>query len=242
MAIVYMVSNNINNKKYIGQTIRSLTERWNSHISASRQGSKFRFHSAIRKYGVENFTLEIIFESDNVELIKNKEAELIIKHNTMTFGYNACPGGTGGWVVKTENYETWRTNNHKHTIGRLNGNAISTTNDEIVDIALLFIKENCYIPSHAKLIKYSKDKKIPKSFTKYRFNGRYKNLVKILENKTNIKYVPYYKCKKQKEQLSKIVTGKKWFFCKDIKSNRLCHEHELDIKLNWKKGRMTSWD
>ena len=49
--IVYKITNKKNGKSYIGKTEYSLKHRWNRHLSSARNGSKFRFHSAIRKYG-----------------------------------------------------------------------------------------------------------------------------------------------------------------------------------------------
>jgi len=49
--IVYKITNKKNGKSYIGKTEYSLEHRWNRHLSSAKNGSKFRFHSAIRKYG-----------------------------------------------------------------------------------------------------------------------------------------------------------------------------------------------
>ena len=73
MAIVYKITNRVNGKSYIGHSVRTLEQRWKSHLSSVRQGSKFRFHSAIRKYGVDFWDHEIIFEHSDVYICKKKE-------------------------------------------------------------------------------------------------------------------------------------------------------------------------
>ena len=110
MAIVYKITNKINGKCYIGMTVRTIEERFKSHISASRQGSSFRFHSAIRKYGVDCWDLQILEESSDISFIRKKEEKFISEYKTTisTIGYNAKPGGCGGWIVPTEKYEKWK--------------------------------------------------------------------------------------------------------------------------------------
>ena len=53
-----------------------ITTLWNSHLSSVRQGSKFRFHSAIRKYGVDDWDFEILYENDDIDKCKEKEEML----------------------------------------------------------------------------------------------------------------------------------------------------------------------
>lgn len=56
MGIIYKVTNEINDKVYIGQTIRDLEKRKKSHILQSQRGSSYYFHRALVKYGVSTFT------------------------------------------------------------------------------------------------------------------------------------------------------------------------------------------
>lgn len=50
-----MVTNMINNKIYIGQTMRTLIARKNDHILQAKKYKKTYFHKALIKYGAENF-------------------------------------------------------------------------------------------------------------------------------------------------------------------------------------------
>jgi group I intron endonuclease len=97
-------------KKYIGRTIQSIEKRKYSHNSSVRKGSNLFFHNAIRKYGIENFSWDILVKEsheDPVELIKTlnkKEIEFINKENTFwPAGYNLNKGG--GNYTYPEYYE-----------------------------------------------------------------------------------------------------------------------------------------
>lgn len=77
--IVYKITNKINGKNYIGKTEYSLEHRWNRHLSSSRNGSKFRFHSAIRKYGEDYWNLSVIetYQTEDENFINEKETHFI---------------------------------------------------------------------------------------------------------------------------------------------------------------------
>ena len=69
MGYIYLVTNLINSKKYIGQTTLTVQERWNRHLyDAFAKYDDFYFHKAIRKYGKENFKVEEICQCPNEEL------------------------------------------------------------------------------------------------------------------------------------------------------------------------------
>jgi group I intron endonuclease len=65
---IYKITNNINKKVYIGQT-NNLKKRWNEHKrlgnsnNSSKKSINSKLYSAMKKYGVENFTIEVIEES-----------------------------------------------------------------------------------------------------------------------------------------------------------------------------------
>lgn len=89
--IIYKITNNINGKSYVGQTKRTLQERWNGHC---RKEDCVALHNAIEKYGKENFTVEEIDRAESEEELNLKEAYWIDKLNTMhPNGYNLRTGG-----------------------------------------------------------------------------------------------------------------------------------------------------
>lgn len=211
MAIVYKITNTINNKSYVGQTIYSIEHRWSRHLSAAKSGSPFRFHSAIRKYGPDPWKLEVLFEDENTDIIRKYE-ETVIEQENLThskYGYNAKPGGCGGWIVR--DVETWKQKQSMASSGFGNANAGDITNEEIVALALAFCEEHNRIPSFPALRKYAEkqNKYIPKMFSKFRFDGKYSNLVKIVEEQTNLKYNKYFKDETHRQNISNAQKGKK---------------------------------
>lgn len=107
---IYYITNNINGKGYIGQSLM-LHKRLMDHLYCSTRKShknRYPLYLALNKYGIENFELTIIesFEKDNntIQEQKNKLNDLevlyIKKYNTFGEGYNQTIGGssTSGYV------------------------------------------------------------------------------------------------------------------------------------------------
>ena len=71
--VIYCYTNKINGKRYIGQTINELKTRHRLHMNAVRFTSNKRdnetpIHRAMRKYGIENFKLEILHIADKYSI------------------------------------------------------------------------------------------------------------------------------------------------------------------------------
>lgn len=90
MPIVYLTTNTINNKKYIGV---------DSKNDPKYLGSGKQLKQAINKYGVESFTKEILKEFKTKKEAYLYEIEMIIKFNAVESNeyYNIQEGGNGGW-------------------------------------------------------------------------------------------------------------------------------------------------
>ena len=93
---IYKITNKINNKIYVGQSI-DIIERWKQHgykaFNSNERAYNSAIHLAFRKYGIENFSLEVLEECKIDELDK-KEREWIEKLNSLApNGYNMLPGG-----------------------------------------------------------------------------------------------------------------------------------------------------
>lgn len=94
--IIYKITNKINGKIYIGQTIRTLKERWKNHKEQAKSGKRCRaIHHAIRKYGIENFTVEQIDLAVSQEELNEKERYWIEFYDSTNRdkGYNLTDGG-----------------------------------------------------------------------------------------------------------------------------------------------------
>lgn len=57
---LYLVTNTLNGKVYVGLTIGTLEKRLKQHFAAARSGRKSAFATAINKYGEGAFTIELI--------------------------------------------------------------------------------------------------------------------------------------------------------------------------------------
>ena len=93
---IYKIVNKINNKVYIGQSI-NINKRIKEHFWKAQCEKDVSYnsvlHSAIRKYGKENFEWEIIEECD-IEEIDEKEKYYIQFYNSLApKGYNILEGG-----------------------------------------------------------------------------------------------------------------------------------------------------
>ncbi len=94
--IIYKATNKINNKIYIGQTIKTLEERIYHHVYRANHSldiTHTHFINAIRKYGEENFIWEVIDKGENQEELNEKEIYWIKYYNSVNNGYNIQDGG-----------------------------------------------------------------------------------------------------------------------------------------------------
>lgn len=95
---VYVITCLINDKKYIGFTKKLIEERLKGHFSSARNNSKFALHEAIRKYGKENFVINLFSQQPSRILAGKLEQRLIIElctHVDLGKGYNMTSGGEG---------------------------------------------------------------------------------------------------------------------------------------------------
>lgn len=95
---IYKVTNKINGKIYIGQTIQSVKDRWYRHCGKSgisKAELNTHFKRAILKYGKENFTVETIEVCDSTKL-NDREKFYISYYNSYINGYNSTIGGQDG--------------------------------------------------------------------------------------------------------------------------------------------------
>lgn len=79
-----------NLKVYIGITSKGLSARWKEHLYSAEHDCPFKLHRAIRKYGKENFSVELIDFANSWEELTKKEQQYISEYNSLQdeFGYN----------------------------------------------------------------------------------------------------------------------------------------------------------
>ncbi len=97
---IYKITNKINGKMYVGQTIGSIYDRWCGHRSETTRKIKYPLYLAFTKYGVENFiidTIEVLPIDATQEDLDNREKYWISTLQTVSpRGYNLSPGGQKG--------------------------------------------------------------------------------------------------------------------------------------------------
>ena len=85
---IYLITNNINGKRYVGQTIQTINKRWNAHVA--KYGKRPMIDKAIDKYGKDNFVIEEIdkLSSHSKAELKNQldilEQFYIEQYNTLS--------------------------------------------------------------------------------------------------------------------------------------------------------------
>lgn len=99
---IYKHTNQLNNKSYIGLTKNGWENRLQGHIKNAKNGAKTHFANAIRKYGVEKFSSEIIAKCDSKIEANSIERFYISWFDSQENGYNMTPGGEGGSHLWTE--------------------------------------------------------------------------------------------------------------------------------------------
>ena len=91
---IYITTNTINNKQYIGKHVSSF-------FDPSYQGSGSLLRKAINKYGKDNFVTELVEQCETLEELNDAETRIIEKYDAVRSNafYNLLPGGDGGDTV-----------------------------------------------------------------------------------------------------------------------------------------------
>ena len=107
MAFIYVITNDINGKKYIGQTSFTIEKRWKEHCQDYKRIFEQRpLYRAMRLYGLEHFSIKCIEETDDPDL---REQYWIAYYDTYNNGYNATVGGDGRAKIDRDKvYNLWK--------------------------------------------------------------------------------------------------------------------------------------
>jgi group I intron endonuclease len=92
---VYKIANLVNDRVYIGLTTCALSKRWREHKSAANTDIDKPLYRAMRKHGVSNFYIEPIYETQDVQALRDAEIALIgdYKAHVKDGGYNLTDHG-----------------------------------------------------------------------------------------------------------------------------------------------------
>jgi group I intron endonuclease len=107
-AYIYKITNVVNGKVYIGETIRHYKDRWRQHKAFHLSSYSCPIlKQAFMKYGIDNFKFEVIQECSFDERFE-LEKKYIEEYNSVApKGYNFLPGGQGGgFLGKTHSDKT----------------------------------------------------------------------------------------------------------------------------------------
>ena len=97
MPYIYKITNNINGKIYIGKTNFTIEKRWKEHCNDFKKETlqKRPLYFAMKKYGIENFSVEEVEYLDTPLEAEEREKYWIEYYGSFKYGYNATRGGDG---------------------------------------------------------------------------------------------------------------------------------------------------
>lgn len=92
----------VNGKQYVGQTTRTLEQRWREHCYQNQSV----IDKVIKRYGKDNFTIELIDTAETLNELNSKEIYWIKYYKSkLPNGYNVADGGSGIPVPKTDSWK-----------------------------------------------------------------------------------------------------------------------------------------
>jgi group I intron endonuclease len=94
--LIYLIRNTVNGKAYVGQTIRTLEERWHQHKQQGIHRYKNdALHNALLKYGIDAFEIAVLDDSASTldELNALEKFHIKAQGTLSPHGYNLTTGG-----------------------------------------------------------------------------------------------------------------------------------------------------
>jgi group I intron endonuclease len=122
MGYIYKITNTVNDKVYIGQTIRSIDIRWKEHLrhGFNPNNNEYNRHlyKSMRKYGKDKFSIEEIECCDN-DLLDEREMFWIQLYDSSNprYGYNLTLGGEGTMIIDYD--EVYKRYDNGETLGQI---------------------------------------------------------------------------------------------------------------------------
>lgn len=138
MIDIYIITNMLNGKQYVGKTQRGYELRFKEHCSSHANGFNTYIGNAIHKYGTENFRVDLLKQVPD-DSWEYWEAFYIKKFKTLFTqgGYNLTPGGDCNPMdvpqVKQRHLEACRTEEHRKRISEaVKGRVVSEGTRELI--------------------------------------------------------------------------------------------------------------
>ena len=112
---IYRCFNKLTNKSYIGYDSNwpgRKTKHLYDYVNPNSSNYNCHFYRALRRYGLQNFEWEIIYQSwDKKDCLNKMESFFIEEYNSFNKGYNMTKGGEGtlgkqSWLGKNHSQET----------------------------------------------------------------------------------------------------------------------------------------
>lgn len=121
--IIYLITNLVNGKVYVGQTRVGLGGRWKDHRDDARLNKNRPICKAIRKYGPESFSIREIASCETQEWADYLERVWILLYDSRNRdkGYNIRPGGDTSPMAETTKQSLSEAISKAWSEGRLKG-------------------------------------------------------------------------------------------------------------------------
>lgn len=164
MGYIYLITNKINGKQYVGKTENTIDERWREHCNDYQRKycEKRPLYNAMLKYGIDNFEIkELEYLKEGGKLLSDREIYWIKKLGTYgSNGYNATKGGDGTLIYNYD--EIVKLYNEYKSINQVSKilNCDKGTINKVLDIYNINTEER-KTRSKAKVVEqYSLDEKL----------------------------------------------------------------------------------
>lgn len=127
---IYRITNTINNKMYIGQTIQKNPKmRWYDHCARTRNGQNNHLYNSMRLHGVENFVWEVIDSANNLDELNLKEQHWLDEYRKITEVYNIREAGNNKTHSQKSKEKMKESQRQAHARRRLEGTDTWTRRD-----------------------------------------------------------------------------------------------------------------
>lgn len=227
---VYLITNKLNNKFYIGKT-RYLNLRWSQHkCNAFTKRKISPLYTAFRKYGLENFKMTVLKQCNSDQEAYELERVLIslFKSNIRSIGYNLSKGGegSGGFKVSQKNKEKY-----KNLYSGEKSHRSKLTNLEVENMI------NDYLSGNFTSKELANKYKINKNHVTRILNGYHYKDVNVKIDKETMQYLS------NKNRIKNLARGEKNKSSKltenDVRLIRKLHDEKYTVNYIAKKFNIT---